>query len=152
MYVLRRIFGPKRHEVTGEWRKIHNQEINPLNAELNPICHLLALLGAHHILNVSRIRFNDPYSSLNTLRVTKSRRMRWARHVARMAKVRDVCGVLMRKPEGRRRHGRPKHRWEDNIKVDLQEVGYGVMDWIELARDRDSWRTLVTAAMNLRVP
>ena len=65
--VLRRIFGPKRGEVTGEWRKIHNEELNPLNAKLNPICHLLALLGTRHILHVSRIRVNDLYWSPNII-------------------------------------------------------------------------------------
>jgi hypothetical protein len=120
--VLRRTFGPKRDEVTVEWRKLHNEELN------------------------------DLYSSLNIGRVITSRRMRWAGHVARMGKVRAVYGVLVGKPEGRRPLGRPKLRWEDNIRMDLQEVGFGVMDWIMLAQDRDMWRAFVTVAMNLRVP
>jgi hypothetical protein len=74
--VLRRIFGPKRDKVTGEWRKLHNEQLNPLNAELNPTCHLLALLEVHHILHISRIRVNDLYSSPNIVGVIKSRRMR----------------------------------------------------------------------------
>jgi len=83
--VLRRIFGPKRDEVTGDWRKLHNEELN------------------------------DLYSSPNTVRLIKSRRMRWAEHATRM-------GVLVGKPEGKRPHGSPRGRWEDNIKMDLQEV------------------------------
>jgi len=95
---------------------------------------------------------NDFYSSSNNVRVIKSRRMRWAGHVARMGEVRGVYRVLIRKPEGKRPLGRPKRRWVDNIRTDLQEVGCGYMDWIELAQDRDTWRTLVSAVMNLRVP
>ena len=78
--------------------------------------------------------------------------MRWAGHVARMGKRGGVYRVLVGKPEGKRRLGGPRRRWEDNIKMDLQAVGCGDMDWIELAQDRDSWRSLVTAVMNLRVP
>ena len=120
--VLRRIFRPKRDELTGEWRKLHNKELN------------------------------DLHSSPNIVRVIKSRRLRWAWHVARMGEKRSVYSVLMGKPEGRSPLGRPRHRWEDNIKMDLQEVGCGGVDWIELAQDRDGWRALVKAAMNLRVP
>jgi len=116
--VLRRIFGPMRDEVTGEWRRLHNEELN------------------------------DLYSSLNIVRVIKSRRMRWAGHVARMGEERGVYRVLVGKPEGKR----PRRRWVDNIMMDFQEVGCGYMDWIGLAQDRDSWRTLVSAVMNLRVP
>ena len=84
--------------------------------------------------------------------VIKSRRMRWAGHVARMGEERWLCRVLVGKPEGRRPLRRPRRRWVDNIRMDLQEVGCGYMDWIRLAQDRDRWRTLVSAAMNLGVP
>ena len=82
----------------------------------------------------------------------KSRRMRWAGHVASMEESRGVYRVLVGKPEGKRPLGRPRRRWEDNIKMDLQEVGCGGVDWIELAQDRDRWGALVNAVMNLRVP
>jgi len=120
--VLRRISGPKRDEVTGEWRKLHNEELN------------------------------DLYCSPNIVRVIKSRRMRWAGHVARMGERRGVYRVLVGKPEGRRSLGRTRHRWEDNIKMDLQVVGCGGMDWIELAQDRDRWKALVSTVMNIGVP
>ena len=82
----------------------------------------------------------------------KSRRMRWAGHVARMGEWRGVYRVLVGKPEGKRPLGKPRRRWEVNIKMDLQEVECEGMDWIELAQDRARWRALVTAVMNLRVP
>ena len=82
----------------------------------------------------------------------KSRRMNRAEHVAPMEERRGVYRVLMRKSEGKRPLGRPKPRWDDNIKMGLQEVGCGGMDWIELAQDRDRWRALLNAVMNLRVP
>ena len=116
--VLRRIFGPRSDEVTGEWRRLHNEELN------------------------------DLYS--NIMRVIKSR-MRWAGHVARMGEERGVYRVLVGNPEGRRPLGRPRHRWVDNIRMDLQEVECGCMEWIGLVQDRDRWRTLVSAVMNLRV-
>ena len=94
---------------------------------------------------------NDPYSSPNTVRVKKSRKMRWAGHVARMGERRGVYRVLVGKPVGKRPLGRPWRRWEDNVKMDLQEVGCGSTDWIELAQDRDRWCALVNAAMNLQV-
>ena len=86
------------------------------------------------------------------MRVIKSRRIGWAGHVARMGEERGVYSVLVGKPEGRRPLGRRRRRWVDNIMMDLQEVGCGYMDWIGLAQDRDRWRTLVSAVMNLRVP
>jgi len=78
--------------------------------------------------------------------------MRWAGHVARMGARRGVYRVLVGKPEAKRPLGRPKHRWEDNIKIDFQEVGCGGMDWTELAQDRDSWRAVVNTVVNPRVP
>jgi hypothetical protein len=120
--VLRRIFEPKRDEVTGEWRKLHNEELNNL------------------------------FSSPNILRVIKSRIMKWAGHVARMLEGTGVYRVLLGKSEGRRQLGRPRRRWEDNIKIDLREVECGGMDWIELAHDTDRWRPPMNAVINFRVP
>jgi len=95
---------------------------------------------------------NDLYCSPNIVRVIKSRRMRWAGHVARMGEERGVYKLLVGKPEGRRPLGRPRRRLVDNIRMDLQEVGCGYMDWIGLAQGRDRWWTLLSAVMNLRVP
>jgi hypothetical protein len=97
--VQRRIFGPKRDEVTGEWRKLHNEEL--------------------HIL----------YSSPDIIRQVKSSRMRWAGHVARMGEERKVYKVLVGKPEGKRPLGRPRRRWKDGIRMDLREIGLGGVDW-----------------------
>ena len=91
------------------------------------------------------------YSSPNIVRVVNSRRMRWAGNVARMGEERGVYRVFVGKPEGKRPLGRPRRRWDNDIKMDLHEVGYGVMDWTELAQDRDRWWALVKALMNLRV-
>jgi hypothetical protein len=95
---------------------------------------------------------NDLYFLPNIVRVVKSIRMRWAGHVARMVEERDVHRVLVGKPEGKRPLGRPRRRWEDNIKMDLQEIGVGYGDWIELGQDRDRWRALVSTVKKLRVP
>ncbi|KAJ4426584.1 hypothetical protein ANN_26382 [Periplaneta americana] len=119
---LRKIFGAKRDEVTGEWRKLHNAELHAL------------------------------YSSLDIIRKIKSRRFRRAGHVARMGESRNAYRLLVGRPEGKRPLGRPRRRWEDNIKMDLREVGYDDRDWINLAQDRDRWRAYVRVAMNLRVP
>jgi hypothetical protein len=101
--VLRRIFGPKRDEVTGEWRKLHNEELHNL------------------------------YSYPVVIRQVKSRRMRWAGHVAHMGVERKVYRVLVGKPEGKRPLGRPRRRWEDGLRMDLREIGLGVwigFDWL----------------------
>jgi len=94
----------------------------------------------------------DLYCSPNIFRVVKSKRMRWAGHVVLMGERRGVYRVLVGKPKGMRPHGKPRRRWEDNIKINLQEVGCGGMEWIELAQDRDRWRAHVNVVMNLRVP
>ena len=91
------------------------------------------------------------YGLYGVARVIKSRRMRWAGHVARMGEERGMYRVLVGKPKGKRPLGRPRCRWVDNIRMDLQDVGCGYMDWIGLAQDRDRWWTLVSAVMNLRV-
>jgi hypothetical protein len=119
--VLRKVFGSKRDEVTGEWRKLHNE-------------------------------LSDLYSLPNIMRGVKSRRMRWAGHVARMVEGRGVYRVLVGKPEGKRPLGRPRRRWQYNIKMDLQEVGGSCGNWIVLAQDRGRWRALAGTVRNLRVP
>ncbi|KAJ4443916.1 hypothetical protein ANN_05703 [Periplaneta americana] len=119
--VLRKIFGAKRDEVTGEWRKLHNADLHAL------------------------------YSSPDIIRNIKSRRLRWAGHVARMGESRNAYSVLVGRPEGIRHLWRPRRRWEDNIKIELREVGYDGRDWINLAQDRDQWRAYARAAMNLRI-
>jgi hypothetical protein len=91
------------------------------------------------------------YSSPNIIRLIRSRKMRWAEHVARMGEDRNVYRVLMGKPEGKRPLGRPRPRWEDEIRMDLREIGWGSVNWIQLAQDRDRWRVLVNTVMNLRV-
>jgi len=91
------------------------------------------------------------YSSLSIVWVIKSRRMRWSGHVARIGERRDVYTVLMGKRGGTRPLGRPRLRWEDNIKMPLQEVGWGDMDWIDLSQDGDRWRAVVKAVMNIRI-
>jgi hypothetical protein len=92
------------------------------------------------------------YTSPNIVRVIKSRRMRWAGHVVRRGEERGVYRILVGKPEGKRPLGRPRNRWEDNIWMDLQDVRCGGMDWIGLAQDRDRWRAIVNAVVNLRIP
>jgi hypothetical protein len=106
----------------GSWRKLHNDELHSL------------------------------YSSPNTVRVIKSRRMRWVGHVARMGEGRGVYRVSVGRPEGKRPLGRPRRRWEDNIKMDLREIGNDGANWIRLAQDRVQWRGFVNTVMNLRVP
>jgi hypothetical protein len=120
--VLRKAFGAKRYKVTGEWRKLHNEELN------------------------------DLYSLPNIVWVVKSRRMRWAGHVAHMGEEKGVHRVLVGKREGKRPLGRPRRRWEDNIKMDVQEVGGGRGEWMELAKDRDGWWALVSTVKNFWVP
>jgi hypothetical protein len=96
--------------------------------------------------------FNEDKRISINITMNESRRMIWAGHVARMGEKRGVHKVLVGKPEGKRPMGRPRRRWEDNVKVDLQEVGRGCGDWMELAQNRDSWRALVSTVKNFRVP
>jgi hypothetical protein len=120
--MLRRIFGPKIYDVTGCSIKLLNEEIR------------------------------DLYSSPSIIRMIKSRKMRWAGHVARIWDKRNAYRLLVGKPEGNRPLGRSRHRWVDNIRLDLGEVGWGGVDWIGLAKDRNRWRSLVNSVMNFRVP
>jgi hypothetical protein len=93
--------------------------------------------------------FHILYSSLNIIRQIKSRRMRWVGH--RVGEERNVYRVLMGKPEGKRPLGRPRRRWENRIRMDLREIGWGSVEWIQLPQDRDRWRAVVNTVMNLRV-
>jgi hypothetical protein len=118
---LRRIFGPKRDQGTGEWRKLHSRKLHNL------------------------------YSSPDVIRHIKSRRMRWAGRVARMGEGRNVYSVLVGKPEGKKPLGRPKHIWQNGMKNDFMEFGWADAEGIHLAEDRHRWRAVVNAVMNLRV-
>jgi hypothetical protein len=109
-------------EVTGEWRKLHNEELH------------------------------DLYSSPSIIRIIKSRRMRWVGHVERMVEKRNVYRLLVGKPEGKRPLGRPGHRWLNNIRMNLVDVGWDYVDWIGLAQDKDRWRAFVNSILNLQVP
>jgi hypothetical protein len=120
--VLRRIFGPKRDEVRREWRRLHNEKLN------------------------------DLFSSPNIVRVIKIEKNEIGGACSTYGEKRGACWILVRRPERKRPLGRPRHRWKDNIKRDLREVGWEGMDWIGLAEDRDRWRAPVNAVRNLRVP
>jgi hypothetical protein len=108
--------------VTGEWRKLHNEELH------------------------------DLYSSPSIIRIIKSRKMRWAEHVVLIGEKRNAYRLLVGKPEGKRPLGRPRRQWVDNIRMDLGEVGWGDVDWIVLAQDRNRWRALVNSVLNFQVP
>jgi hypothetical protein len=119
--VLRRIFGPNRDKVTGEYSKLHSGELHNL------------------------------YSSADIIRQIKPRRMRWVGHVAHVGEGRNAYRVLVGKPEGKRLLERPRGRWEDGIKVDLREIGWGSVEWIHLIQDSNRWWDVVNVVMNLRV-
>jgi hypothetical protein len=118
--VLRRIFGPKRDEVTGEWRKLPSEELHTF------------------------------HSSPDIIRQIESRRMRWAGHVARMGDERKLYEVLVGNPVGKIPLGRPRLRWEDGIRMDLREIGFGGVDWIRLAQDMVRWRAVARAVLSPR--
>jgi hypothetical protein len=122
--VLRRIFGSKRDEVTVGWRKLHNEGLHDLHSS----------------------------PSIITRRMIKSRRMRWAGHVARMAKKGSAYRLFVVKPEGKGSLGSPRRRWVDNIKMDLLELTWGDVDWIGLVQDRNMCRALVNSVFNPRIP
>jgi hypothetical protein len=109
-----------KREEDGSWRKLHNDELHSL------------------------------YSSLNIVRVIKSRKMKWAGHVARMEEGRGVYRVLVGRPEGKRSLGRSRRTWEDKVKMDLREIGIDGANWIRLAQDRVRWRACMNTVMNLR--
>jgi hypothetical protein len=117
--VLRRTFGPKRNEVTGGWRKLHNEELHNL------------------------------YSSPSIIRMIKSGKIKWAGHVTRMREKRNKYGIFLGKPEGKGLLRNHRRGWEDNIKI---EIGWGCVDWIDLAEDRKHWMALVNTVMSLPVP
>jgi hypothetical protein len=108
--------------VNGEWKKLHNEDLR------------------------------DLYPSPSIIRIIKSRRMRWAGHVARMGEKRNAYRLLVGKRKGKKPTGRPRRRWVDNFRMDLGEVGWGDVDWIGLAMDRNRWRALVNSVLNPRVP
>jgi hypothetical protein len=120
--VQRRIFGPKRDEVTGDWRKLHNEELHNL------------------------------YSSPSIINNDQIKEDKMGRTCSTDGEKRNACKILMGKPEGKRRLGRPRQKWVDNIQMDLREIGSGGMDSIDVAQDRDQWRSLVNTVMNPRVP
>jgi hypothetical protein len=120
--VVRKRFRPKKEEVVGSWRRLHNEELHNLNA------------------------------SPNIIRVIKSGRMGWAGHVARMREMRNAYNIFIRISEGKKSRERPTCRWEDNIRMDLGEIEWEVVDWIHLATDTDQCRVLENKVMNVPVP
>jgi hypothetical protein len=111
-----------KKDENGKWRRLHNEDLH------------------------------RKYRSINILRAIKSRRLRWAGHVARMEEGRSAFKILLGKLKGRKPLGRPRRRWEDNIRMDLEEIGISVCNWVDSAQDRNYWRALVNEALNLRVP
>jgi hypothetical protein len=120
--VLRKIFGPKRNKVTGDWRRVHNEELH------------------------------DLYTSSTVIQAVKLRGMRWVGHVSCMGKKRDAYSVLEEQPEEKTPLGRPRHTWEDNIKMDFKETVWEGMDWIDVTHDIHKWQDVVDVVMNIWVP
>ena len=120
--VLRKISGAKRYKIIGKWRKLQNAELHAL------------------------------YSLPDIISSLKLRLMRWTVHLACVELSRNAYRILVGKPEGKRPLLRLRHRWEDNIKMNLRDMGCDTEDWLDLAEDRDQWRAYVRAVMNLRVP
>jgi len=114
--------GISKRDENGEWRRLHNEELHSW------------------------------YRSPNTVSVIKSRRLRWAEHVARMKEGRSAFKIVIGKPTGKRLLVRPRRRWKDNIRMDLEEIGINAGNKVDSAKDRNYWRALVNAALNLRVP
>ena len=111
-----------KRDENGQWRRLHNEELHSL------------------------------YRSPITIRVIRSRRLRWAGHVPRMEEARSAFKILTGKPSGKRPLGRPRRRWENNIRINLEEIGINAGNWVDSAQDMDYWRALVNAALNLQVP
>jgi hypothetical protein len=119
---LRRIFGSKRNEVSGDWRRLHNEELHNL------------------------------YASLNIIKVVKPMEMRGAGHVSPVGEMGREYKILIGKPEVRRPRRRPRRKWEDIIRMDFREIGWEDVDWICLTQDREQWQVLINIVMNLRFP
>jgi hypothetical protein len=137
---------------TGSHHKIHEPSISNCLFKKNLEIPSKSLISILIPKDNDNEKLNDLYSLPNIVRVVKSRRMRWAGHMTRMGEERGVHRVLVGKPDGKRPLGRPRRRWEDNIKMDVDEVGGDRGGWMELAQDVDEWRALVSTVKNFRVP
>jgi hypothetical protein len=123
-----------------------------LSAHLSKITEVKVYRTISLLSGLHNEQLHNFYSSPSIIRMIKSRRMRWAGHVARMGAKRNAYRILVGNPERERPLGRPRRRWVDNIEMDLREIGWDGGAWIDLAQDRDQWRALVNAVINLRAP